>query len=634
MGKLAHAMAQGLLALLLVGPFFVFSWLNTTLFLFPKTIFAVLTGTLLVTVAALRWLTGARRLRLPGGTAGIAMLAFVGLFLWSLLTLPGAHFPHQAVEHSLLLGGMGLLYLALRPLLRTPTWRAIHSGLVVAAASLTAIYAIVQFYGLDPIFCQQAGDLTYTCVQSASSGKIVAGGFLGNPNFVGMALVPAFFLALAAFSRFYGAERTWPALGFALAALCLLFGLRASESRIGGVALVVGLVAVVLQILALLLRRLRLLRLLILAQAGGIVALIGLSLWLSLAPLAPTMIAKLENLSSGRLFAWRIAGRMIAANPITGIGLGGYPSEYFRARAELLKEPEEEVYNLNLYPRNLQQKPHNDYLQIAGELGLPGLLLMVVLLVALTTLAAHQLSVGLRQLGIGEAAGRLLNFQAWMSLMIAGVAHYPFQFPTLAILTLFTTALVTTGATTTNTSEAGQTLPSSGNLRDAMPGALWLRRGMQAVLCLLAAVFLFATVTVFRADVAVERGRRLLLSYRQQLHAVGDDLGAVDRAALLQARERFNASLRLYPWSGRAWYFLGNTHLLERAPDKAMASFLRGLLDERTESLHYAVAVAAHGRGYLARALREYARLLEFAPHAARYGQMLTTVLAVPERLL
>lgn len=634
MGKLAHAMAQGLLALLLVGPFFVISWLNTTLFLLPKTIFAVLTATLLLLVVGVRWLARERLIPLPSAVAAIPLLAFLGLLAWSLLSLPTAHFPPLAAQRTVMLAGMGFLYLALRSLLSTPRWRGLQTTLVIAAALLTAIYAIVQFYGLDPIFCEAVSGQDYSCVQSTSSGKIVAGGFLGNPNFVGMALVPAFFLALAAFSRFYGAERTWPAVGYALAALCLLLGLRASESTTAAVALVGGLAAVALQFLALLLRRLRLLRLLILAQAGGIVVLIGLSLWLSLAPLAPTMIARLENLSSGRLFAWRVAGRLGAAHPLTGIGLGGYRWEFFTWRAEVLRQPEAAAYTAGRLQRFMWEAPHNEYLQLLAELGIPGISLSVVLLLALAWLAAQRLPAHPGALPLGEAGGRLFEMQAWLALMLAAVAHYPFQFPTLAVLTLFTTALATSPSDPRSTPETAPPLSPVGDLVVSIPGRLWLRLPLQVGLGIVVAALLLAAVNLLRADLALESGRRLLTGFRQQLRAVGDDLGAVDRAALLQARDRFSASLRLYPWSGRAWYFLGNTYLLERAPDKAMASFLRGLLDERTESLHYAVAVAAHGRGYLARAQREYARLLAFAPQTSRYGQMLTTVLAVPERLL
>ncbi|MHB1419246.1 MAG: O-antigen ligase family protein [Bacillota bacterium] len=70
---------------------------------------------------------------------------------------------------------------------------------------------------------------------------------------------------------------------------------------------------------------------------------------------------------TGRWSYWRVAGRMIQANPWSGIGLGSYQSAYF-------------VYwdGDNEYSKYT----HNQYLQTGAELGIPGMTLFILFLVA------------------------------------------------------------------------------------------------------------------------------------------------------------------------------------------------------------------------------------------------------------
>jgi O-antigen ligase len=83
----------------------------------------------------------------------------------------------------------------------------------------------------------------------------------------------------------------------------------------------------------------------------------------------------LDRSSANRLVIWRGAARMIAERPLLGVGLGRFPQTI-----DLYTD-----YPLGPgHPRDA----HNAFLLVAGEMGLPALLLLVLFLVALTAAAA------------------------------------------------------------------------------------------------------------------------------------------------------------------------------------------------------------------------------------------------------
>lgn len=73
---------------------------------------------------------------------------------------------------------------------------------------------------------------------------------------------------------------------------------------------------------------------------------------------------------------WSEARRMLAAHPLTGIGLGQYPVQQRQFTREGL--PLSQIGG----SASLQEQAHNFYLQTAAELGIPGLLLFLSVLVA------------------------------------------------------------------------------------------------------------------------------------------------------------------------------------------------------------------------------------------------------------
>jgi hypothetical protein len=110
----------------------------------------------------------------------------------------------------------------------------------------------------------------------------------------------------------------------------------------------------------------------------------------------------------GRTELWNAAGRMVLDRPLTGIGIGRYykdVSAYAPDSAELIRP---------------QENAHNYFLQVAAELGLPGLLLLVSLVTvplgAALRLARHQAAPPVTRIIIGAAAaGLLAHLLTWLT---------------------------------------------------------------------------------------------------------------------------------------------------------------------------------------------------------------------------
>ena len=88
----------------------------------------------------------------------------------------------------------------------------------------------------------------------------------------------------------------------------------------------------------------------------------------------PTLRNKIENtaLSEYRLTAWRNCLEMVKDNPLQGVGAGNFKIFYPAYSHKAVVDP---AYDAT----RILGKAHNDYIQTAVELGLPGMLLFVLL---------------------------------------------------------------------------------------------------------------------------------------------------------------------------------------------------------------------------------------------------------------
>ena len=72
-----------------------------------------------------------------------------------------------------------------------------------------------------------------------------------------------------------------------------------------------------------------------------------------------------KTLSRGRVWWWRSTLRMMQDFPLSGVGLGNWEKVY----------PQYRYADLYVFSNRVPRRPHNDYLWIGSELGLPGLLI-------------------------------------------------------------------------------------------------------------------------------------------------------------------------------------------------------------------------------------------------------------------
>lgn len=199
-------------------------------------------------------------------------------------------------------------------------------------------------------------------------------GMLGNPNDLAGFLVPSLVLTLALAGISRGPAR-WTLLGVAL---LVGAGIGATESTTGLSAVLGGTVVLVVRTS----RRFRVRAWTAVGSlvAAGVVVLVFQQ---------DRVGRKLDSLSdgtfqeaaSGRLLAWATAWMMTEDNLVFGVGPGCFGWQYIdyqaaaQSRFPHIAVPKWRVHSFN--------EVHNDYLEIASETGIPGLLIFLSGLVVL-----------------------------------------------------------------------------------------------------------------------------------------------------------------------------------------------------------------------------------------------------------
>lgn len=139
----------------------------------------------------------------------------------------------------------------------------------------------------------------------------------------------------------------------------------------------------------------------------------------------------------GRLMIWQITFRMIAQNPLTGVGYGQFGRAYLSEQAEFLSDPSHEKWVD--WADNLKGAK-NEYLQTIAELGPMGALLLLLLVVALVkaVVAVN------RKFGDDETVTSHVRVFSTSALIISvhGLVDNPFYVPATTLLLLYDMAVI------------------------------------------------------------------------------------------------------------------------------------------------------------------------------------------------
>jgi O-antigen ligase len=174
--------------------------------------------------------------------------------------------------------------------------------------------------------------------------------------------------------------------------------------------------------------------------AGGLAGLL-------VTPLRERLAGKLDQLEqgdlnavlSGRLDGWRAAVWMARQHPLTGVGLGGYGSEFAPAKLALLDQ------GVRFYDGHVRfsfVNAHNEPLEVAAELGLPGLL--AALWAACIAIRATT------KLARGDRPRGALAWAGLASLLLLGLGQFPFRVAMVAYPNLLLLAWIFSASSATS----------------------------------------------------------------------------------------------------------------------------------------------------------------------------------------
>jgi O-antigen ligase len=297
----------------------------------------------------------------PGIFAGLVVF-----LAWASLSYSWSEVPSDALTAVSRLALNAVLFLIVYTAIRTPRDVIWVLGAFVLGSAGAVVYGLVS--GADP--------------SSFGGDSARLAGQAENPNELAATLVAGFVLALG---LMFVAKRS-PALrlmaGFASA--FMLFGIVLTVSRAGLVSLAVAAIAAIVFG-----GRWRPKMLLFAAACLAVTALY----FVALAPPSAKEHITAANGGTGREDIWKVGWRMVEANPVRGVGAGNFHTSsihYLLAQPGLLRRAD--------FIADTQKVAHNVYLQTWAELGIIGLALLLILILAV-------LHSGLRAIWAFEKAG-------------------------------------------------------------------------------------------------------------------------------------------------------------------------------------------------------------------------------------
>lgn len=389
----------------------VFYWGSESPFLLTKAAYVYLVGAFACLALTLPGLRHPTEVNLP--RALVAPAVFVG---YAALRAPWLAETRPEIAAPFLWGALLLVAWPTAALVQAaeggPRWYA--TWLVVVGGG-TAAYALLQWLGLGVVSSQPGGQIVAATFTPGPGQPPYA--TLGNPNFLAEYLAALFPLALA--GAVSGETRLrWISAGAAaLIALALPLTLArgACLGALTGVAVASALAARTKEL------RRRLLAMGCLAAIAIVLAAVAMERWTAGAGPWQKVIgswAQITTERAGRRLWWNATLRMVADHPFVGVGTGQFRELYPAYQARVLASLGPGTIAV---PNASVESPHNDYLHVASDLGIPGLLLLAGALALLLWDGAA----AVRQAKESERAWRAGCLGGLVAVLTAGLLGYP-----------------------------------------------------------------------------------------------------------------------------------------------------------------------------------------------------------------
>lgn len=344
------------------------------------------TSVLLLTL----WLTHAVLTRVPRSWRmpwwATMVLVYLGINLASLVV--SVNLDDSQEEIANLVAYLAIFIVA-QQTLRTPRHAFRLCGVQIGLALLLSLYSVFQHYGLEVLVWDRP---------TSELGRSFA--TFGNANRLAgyLIMIAPLFLAVL----FTTAPRHIK-IGAAIGLLLIYAGLVFTYSRGGWLGFLASLGCFGLGLVIKVRRQLRVTRRHLIVIVVLVAVVMGITVAQRGTRLLNVSTSAVGDESIGwRLAMWRGALKMIEASPWLGTGIGTY-------RTAILAVESAELQQLLAFRKLTAMQTHNDYLQIASEIGLPGLMVLVILLgvmfVQMERLSRSHPHPSVQSLILGVAAG-------------------------------------------------------------------------------------------------------------------------------------------------------------------------------------------------------------------------------------
>ena len=409
----------------------LFVWPTSTEYGYSKSIFALVAVSLLLILwAGWALVKGEWRIRVPW--ISVPVLGFVVASLFSLIRATNGR---MVIQSLTLVVFFFLFYLVVTQFVKEKKDVTLILYSLLLSAFLASLYGLLQYLGV------MRGAF-------GNSGLAELISTMGNRNYLGEFLACLLFPAVILIVRLHSRLLRTLAVGLVafsfgtallvrqtsiLVALPTAFALflvgiaifRPIEPIRRNRAWLVGLFAVLALTFA------------IEAPSGPLNSLVGLS-----ADTKGSWLARLWSQNSGRVRSWDwwVGWEMLRDHPLVGVGLGNYKIEFLPYKAQFLASPRGAGYDF--YIARAAQA-HNEYVQVAAELGALGIVALLALLVTIPVSLWRRLR---RNRDEADRFDLLLMSAGVVSFLVVALVGFPAHLPATSLVLVLTLGLASSRA--------------------------------------------------------------------------------------------------------------------------------------------------------------------------------------------